>query len=148
MAADVLKEAMQSCFGGAMIGTLPKGLSGNLDDGALDPFWQAASDLKAGLFLHPMFLCGEPRLADYDLVNAIGRVADTSIAVARHADLIPAGAFTDLTQRTALVARLLAGYIVYLDRQITDQETAPPRGSRTATAPASTDVARASPPSS
>jgi len=30
-----------------------------------------------------MFLCGEPRLADYDLVNAIGRVADTSIAVAR-----------------------------------------------------------------
>ena len=30
-----------------------------------------------------MFLCGEPRLADYDLVNAIGRVADTSIAVSR-----------------------------------------------------------------
>ena len=30
-----------------------------------------------------MFLCGEPRLSDYDLVNAIGRVADTSIAVAR-----------------------------------------------------------------
>ena len=83
MAADVLKEAMQSGFGGAMIGTLPKGLSGNLDDSALDPFWRAASDLKAGLFLHPMFLCGEPRLADYDLVNAIGRVADTSIAVAR-----------------------------------------------------------------
>jgi len=30
-----------------------------------------------------MFLCGEPRLADYDLVNAIGRLADTSIAVSR-----------------------------------------------------------------
>jgi aminocarboxymuconate-semialdehyde decarboxylase len=83
MAAEVLQEAMAAGFGGAMIGTLPKGLSGNLDDPSLDPFWQAASDLKAGLFLHPMFLCGEPRLADYDLVNAIGRVADTSIAVSR-----------------------------------------------------------------
>ena len=83
MAAEVLGEAMQSGFGGVMIGTLPKGLGGVLDDPQLDPFWQAASDLKAGIFLHPMFLCGEPRLADYDLVNAIGRVADTSIAVAR-----------------------------------------------------------------
>jgi S23 ribosomal protein. len=55
---------------------------------------------------------------------------ETELAVARHADLIPAGAFTDLTQRTALVARLLAGYLVYLDRQITDQEAAPPRGPR------------------
>ena len=83
MAARVLGEAMGEGFGGLMIGTLPKGQGGNLDDPGLDPFWQAASDLKAGVFLHPMFLCGEPRLADYDLVNAIGRVADTSIAVAR-----------------------------------------------------------------
>ena len=30
-----------------------------------------------------MFVCGEPRLADYDLVNAIGRLVDTSIAVSR-----------------------------------------------------------------
>jgi aminocarboxymuconate-semialdehyde decarboxylase len=30
-----------------------------------------------------MFICGEPRLNDYDLINAIGRVADTSIAVSR-----------------------------------------------------------------
>ena len=83
LAAQVLGEAMDAGFGGLMIGTLPKGQGGNLDDPGLDPFWQAASDLKAGVFLHPMFLCGEPRLADYDLVNAIGRVADTSIAVAR-----------------------------------------------------------------
>jgi len=83
LAAQVLGEAMDGGFGGLMIGTLPKGQGGNLDDPELEPFWQAASDLKAGVFLHPMFLCGEPRLADYDLVNAIGRVADTSIAVAR-----------------------------------------------------------------
>jgi len=83
LAAEVLGEAMEAGFGGVMIGTLPKGMGGVLDDPQLDPFWQAASDLGAGIFLHPMFLCGEPRLADYDLVNAIGRVADTSIAVAR-----------------------------------------------------------------
>ena len=83
MAAEVLGEVMEAGFGGVMIGTLPKGLGGVLDDPQLDPFWQAASDLGAGVFLHPMFLCGEARLADYDLVNAIGRVADTSIAVAR-----------------------------------------------------------------
>ncbi len=83
LAAEVLGEAMEAGFGGIMIGTLPKGLGGVLDDPQLDPFWQAASKLQAAVFLHPMFLCGEPRLADYDLVNAIGRVADTSIAVAR-----------------------------------------------------------------
>ncbi len=83
MAAEVLAEALESGFGGIMIGTLPKGLGGVLDDPQLDPFWETASKLQAAVFLHPMFLCGEPRLADYDLVNAIGRVADTSIAVAR-----------------------------------------------------------------
>jgi hypothetical protein len=83
MAAEVLREAIDAGFGGVMIGTLPKGLGGVLDDPGLDAFWQAASQLQAAVFLHPMFLCGEPRLADYDLVNAIGRVADTSIAVAR-----------------------------------------------------------------
>ena len=44
---DALAEALEQGFGGAMIGTLPKGMSGNLDDPSLDPFWQTASDLKA-----------------------------------------------------------------------------------------------------
>jgi len=83
MAAEVLGEVTAKGFGGVMIGTLPKGNGGNLDDPALDPFWEAASNLGAGVFLHPMFLCGEPRLGEYDLVNAIGRLADTSIAVSR-----------------------------------------------------------------
>lgn len=83
LAAEVLGEAWDQGFGGAMIGTLPHGLSGVLDSPDLDPFWQKADDLGAAIFLHPMFVCGEPRLADYDLVNALGRVADTSIAVSR-----------------------------------------------------------------
>jgi aminocarboxymuconate-semialdehyde decarboxylase len=83
LAAEVLEEAMQRGFGGIMIGTLPKGQGGNLDDPSLDVFWEKASELKAAVVLHPMFICGEPRLADYDMVNAVGRLADTTIAVSR-----------------------------------------------------------------
>ncbi len=83
LAAQVLGETLERGFAGAMIGTLPHGQGGNLDDPSLDPLWEAASRMKAAIYLHPMFLCGEPRLADYDLVNAIGRLADTSIAVSR-----------------------------------------------------------------
>jgi aminocarboxymuconate-semialdehyde decarboxylase len=84
LAAQVLGEAMDRGFGGAMIGTLPKGVKGgNLDDPSLDPFWETASRLGAAVYLHPMFVCGEARLSDYDLVNAIGRLADSSIAVSR-----------------------------------------------------------------
>ena len=83
MAAQVTEEAMAQGFGGLMIGTLPNGSGGNLDAPDLDPFWETCSRLQVAVVLHPMFICGEPRLADYDLVNAIGRVADTSIAVSR-----------------------------------------------------------------
>ncbi|MGC2518313.1 MAG: amidohydrolase family protein, partial [Burkholderiales bacterium] len=62
LAAQVLGEALDQGFGGVMIGTLPKGMSGNLDDPSLDPFWEAASKSGAAVFMHPMFLCGEPRL--------------------------------------------------------------------------------------
>jgi four helix bundle protein len=50
---------------------------------------------------------------------------ETELAVARQAELLPAGALTELTARTGLVARQLTGYLVYLDRQIADRE--PPR---------------------
>jgi four helix bundle protein len=70
---------------------------------------------------------------------------ETELAVARHADLIPAGLFTELTQRTALVARLLAGYVVYLDKQITDQEAAPPRNGRPSSTPGNAATLRVPP---
>lgn len=83
LAATVLEEALAQGFGGVMIGTLPQGDGGNLDSPHLDPFWAAAARLGAAVYVHPMFVCGEPRLADYDMVNALGRVVDTSIAVTR-----------------------------------------------------------------
>ena len=82
-AAEVLEEALNAGFAGAMIGTQPHGSSGNLDDPDLDQFWEAASSLKATVYLHPMFGCGDPRLLDFGMINATGRGIDTTIAVAR-----------------------------------------------------------------
>lgn len=84
MAAQVLEEALQQGFAGAMIGTQPHGFGGgNLDDPDLEPFWAAASRLGAAIYVHPMFVCNEPRLADYDMTNAVGRLADGTIALGR-----------------------------------------------------------------
>ena len=84
LAAEVLAESIEKGFAGVMVGTLPHGAhGGNLDDPSLDPFWETASKLGAAIVMHPMYVCGEPRLADYDLVNAIGRLVDSSIAVSR-----------------------------------------------------------------
>ena len=83
LAAKILEEALDAGFHGAMIGTQPKGVGGALDDADLDPFWEVASARKATLFVHPMFACGDDRLGAYDLVNAVGRLTDTTTAIAR-----------------------------------------------------------------
>jgi four helix bundle protein len=49
---------------------------------------------------------------------------ESELAVARHAGLLAAGSYGDLTSRSGQVARLLTGYLVYLDRQITERESA------------------------
>ena len=82
-AAKVLEEAMSLGFKGVMIGTQPKGRWGNLDDPDLDPFWGIATDINATVYIHPMFGCGDARLKDYALMNAVGRGTDTTTAVAR-----------------------------------------------------------------
>lgn len=83
LAARVLEEALAAGFHGVMVGTQPKGVGGALDDPDLNPLWEVASARKATLFLHPMFACGDDRLDAYDLVNAVGRITDTTHAVAR-----------------------------------------------------------------
>jgi aminocarboxymuconate-semialdehyde decarboxylase len=83
LAARVLEEALDAGFHGAMVATQPKGTGGNLDDPSLDPFWEVASARGAAIFLHPHYICGDERLAGYDLINAVGRLTDTTIAVAR-----------------------------------------------------------------
>ena len=83
LAAEVLREALDAGFVGTMIGTQPKGMGGTLDDPSLDPFWSVASERGAVVYIHPMYVCGDDRLGDYDLVNAVGRLTDTTIAVTR-----------------------------------------------------------------
>ena len=101
LAAAVLEEAMAAGFAGAMIGTQPKGGEGNLDDPDLDPFWEAASALGATLYLHPMYGCGDPRLLDYDMINAVGRGLDTTTAVAR---MLYGGHFTRYSGMTVVLS--------------------------------------------
>lgn len=83
LAAKVLEEAMDAGFHGLMIGTQPKGLGGALDTADLEPFWEAASARNVPIILHPMFATGDDRLGDFGMVNAVGRITDTTHAVAR-----------------------------------------------------------------
>jgi aminocarboxymuconate-semialdehyde decarboxylase len=83
LAALALEEALDQGFHGAMIGTQPKGASGVLDDPDLNPFWEVASARKATLFVHPTFGARDNRLKAFGLVSAVGRVTDTTMAVAR-----------------------------------------------------------------
>ena len=83
LAARALEEALDQGFHGAMIGTQPKGQGGVLDDPELEPFWEVASARKAAIFIHPTFGARDDRLKAYGLVSAVGRVTDTTMAVAR-----------------------------------------------------------------
>jgi aminocarboxymuconate-semialdehyde decarboxylase len=82
-AAAVLKAAMAAGFPGVMIGTLPRGIGSVLDAKDLDPFWAAADDVGAVVHIHPSFDAGDTRVNDYGLQNAVGRITDAVVAVAR-----------------------------------------------------------------
>jgi four helix bundle protein len=69
---------------------------------------------------------------------------ETELAIARQVELVPAGTFTELCVRTGQVTRLLTGYLVYLDRQLAEQDGAANGAPGTARASApSPDSARA-----
>jgi four helix bundle protein len=50
---------------------------------------------------------------------------ETHLALARRADLLSAASDADLTTRAQSVARLLVGYLAYLDRQLSDRAASP-----------------------
>jgi four helix bundle protein len=69
---------------------------------------------------HSRYTAAEQR----DVYRAAKRdllLVETQMAVARHADLLPVAAQSTLMDHIQLLHRLLAGYLVYLDRQITDE---------------------------
>jgi aminocarboxymuconate-semialdehyde decarboxylase len=98
-AARVLESAHAMGYRGLTIGTFAPGL--DLDHPDLEPLWSTAARLRMPIVLHPLYLYGEPRLAAYDLPNAIGRLNDTAIAVSR---LLYAGVLTAHSDLRMLVA--------------------------------------------
>ncbi len=80
-AVQELEAAHAMGFRGLTIGTFAPGV--DLDHPDLDGLWETCARRNMPIFLHPLYLSGEPRLASYDLPNAIGRVNDTAIAVSR-----------------------------------------------------------------
>ena len=81
LAATELRRAMtDGGLSGAMIGSNIEGR--NLDDPALEPFWQVASDLGALILIHPLKVAGIDRQRSYFLQNLVGNPVDTTIAAA------------------------------------------------------------------
>jgi aminocarboxymuconate-semialdehyde decarboxylase len=79
-AAAALRDLVEDGFPGVMIATQIGELE--LDDPAVEPFWEAADDLGAVVYLHPSFGSG-PRHAVHGLVNGLARPEDTTLTLAR-----------------------------------------------------------------
>jgi aminocarboxymuconate-semialdehyde decarboxylase len=93
-----LEAAYAMGYRGLTIGTFAPRV--DLDHPDLDGLWTTAARLHMPVVLHPLYLYGEPRLARYDLPNAIGRLNDTAIAVSR---LLYAGILTQHTDLKLII---------------------------------------------
>jgi aminocarboxymuconate-semialdehyde decarboxylase len=116
-ASRELEAAYAMGYRGLTIGTFAPGL--DLDHPDLQPLWSTAARLRMPIVLHPLYLYGEPRLASYDLPNAIGRLNDTAIAVSR---LLYAGRLTEHPDLQMLVAHGGGGVPYALGRLVRNFE--------------------------
>ena len=112
-AAAVLKAAVAAGFPGAMISTLPRGIGSVLDAADLDPFWTAADETGAVIHIHPSYDAGDTRVNDYGLANAVGRISDAIVAVAR---LLASGHVTRYRKAKIFVPMGAAGLPFLLGR--------------------------------
>jgi aminocarboxymuconate-semialdehyde decarboxylase len=80
-AAEALRSIRAQGLPGVMIGSNINGV--DLDDARFEPFWAAADETGACVFIHPGFGAGGPRYTDFGLVNGLARLSDTTVAVAR-----------------------------------------------------------------
>jgi aminocarboxymuconate-semialdehyde decarboxylase len=124
-AAAVLRAAIEAGFPGAMIGTLPRGIGSALDAAALDAFWAAADDTGAAIHIHPSFDAGDVRTNDYGLQNAVGRITDAMVAVAR---LICKGHITHYRNVKFIVPMGAAGLPFLLGRLTRNYKLSPDLG--------------------
>jgi len=96
-----------------MISTLPRGIGSVLDAADLDPFWAAADETGAVIHIHPSYDAGDSRVNDYGLANAVGRISDAIVAVAR---LIASGHVTRYRNAKIFVPMGAAGLPFLLGR--------------------------------
>lgn len=54
-----------------------------LDDVRLEPFWAMAEATRVPVLVHPGYAGGEARMAVHELANTVGRIAETTLVVAR-----------------------------------------------------------------
>ena len=80
-AAAVLGDARDAGCVGVEVGTSIAGR--RLDEPALEPFWEAAERMRLPVLLHPAYGAPNPALQPYYLVNVIGYLLETTIAVER-----------------------------------------------------------------
>jgi aminocarboxymuconate-semialdehyde decarboxylase len=80
-AAEALRQQRTRGMPGIMIATRAGGRE--LDDPAFTPFWEAADEAGAVVYLHPGFGGAGPRYGTFGLLNGLGRIEDSTVAVAR-----------------------------------------------------------------
>ncbi len=86
LAADVLRDAVAAGLRGVEVPTHvtgPDGTRRELDDPALAPFWDAASELEAVVFVHPWGCTLGERLDVGYLSNSVGNPVETTVALSR-----------------------------------------------------------------
>ena len=94
------------------------------DDTGFDPFWEAAQEHDALIFVHPSQVVGAERMKEFNLSNLIGNPTDTSLAFAK---LIFGGVLERFPRLKFLLAHA-GGFLPYtwgrLDRGYRIQDSA------------------------
>lgn len=104
LAVSILRAAVAAGLRGVEVSTHvpgPDGVRRELDDPALAPFWAAASELEAVVFVHPWGCTLGDRLDVGYLSNSVGNPVETTVALSR---LIASGTLDDAPGARVLAA--------------------------------------------
>lgn len=112
LAVKELERAMQlKGIRGVEISTHVNGR--NLDDPDLRPFFRAADEMGAFVFIHPLAVLAPERLSRYYLTNLLGNPTETALAIA---SLMFGGVFDDCPDLTCCFAHGGGSFAALLGR--------------------------------